>query len=365
MLKVCIIGCGMIARSAHIPAYKYHSEYYEVTAVCDMFEESAKAVAEEFSIPNYYTDAETMLKEQKADVVSVCSPNMSHKHFVMLALSYGANVLCEKPLAFNYNDAKEMFDLAKKQNKVLMACQTARFTPDRKKAIEIIEKDTLGEVYYAEVSRIRRRGIPTWGKFHLKEYSGGGALVDIGVHIMDSALWLMGNPEPTTVKANMLKVHTEELGSAKSSGALKENVVTNNFNPDEMNVESFASGTVSFKNGATLSFKVSWAANLAEANNIVLSGSKAGIDTENHIMYQGENGISEYSTQPEKLSNEAFYGHFYVIENLALVLTKGEEMIIKPEETLNVTAVLQAAYLSAEENREVKIEEIKGDNFEN
>ncbi len=365
MLKVCIIGCGMIARSAHIPAYKYHSKYYEITAVCDMFEASAKSVAEEFSIPCYYTDAEKMLREQRPDVVSVCSPNMSHKEFVILALNYGANVLCEKPLAFNYTDAKEMFDLAKKQNKLLMACQTVRYSPDRQKAIEIIEKDTLGEVYYAEVSRIRRRGIPTWGKFHLKEYSGGGALVDIGVHILDSAIWLMGNPEPVSVKANMLKVHTNELGSAKSSGALKENVVTNNFNPDEMDVESFSSGTVSFKNGASLSFKVSWASNLAEANNIVLSGEKAGIDTENHIIYEGENGITEYSVEPEKLADEAFYGHFYVIENFALALTKGEELIVKSEETINVTSILQAAYLSAELGREVKIEEIKGDNYGN
>lgn len=361
MLKVCIIGCGMIARSAHIPAYLYHSKYYEITAVCDCSQESAKKTAQEFGIKNYYSDVETMLKEQSPDVVSVCSPNMSHKENVILSLKYGANVLCEKPLAFNYKDAKEMFDLAKKQNKVLMACQTARFMPERRKAFELKQSGLLGDVYFAEVSRIRRRGIPTWGKFHLKEYSGGGALVDIGVHILDSAIWLMDNPKPLSVTANTLKVHTNELGSAKGSGALKENVEIKKFDPDEMNVESFASGLVKFENGASLSFKVSWAANLKEANNIILSGEKAGIDTENRIIFEGENGITEYKPEPEKLRDEAFFGHFYVIENFAEVLTLGKEPIIKPEETINVSAILEAAYLSADNNREIFLEELKND----
>lgn len=359
MLKVCIIGCGMIAVSAHIPAYKAHSEDYEIAAVCDVFEASAKKVADEQGIPNWYTDAEKMLKEQKPDVVSVCAPNMLHKQYVMLALSYGANVLCEKPLELSFKDAKEMFDFAEKQGKVLMACQSLRFLPERLKAKQMADNGEIGDVYYTEMSRIRRRGIPTWGKFHIKEYSGGGALIDIGVHGIDSAIWLMGNPEPVSVSAVMQKVHTDEFGSAKSAGALKDNVTNITFNPDEMDVESFASGNVKFKNGATLSFRVSWAANLKDENNIVLSGKNCGVDIENRKIYSGAEDIKELEVIPNGFKDEPFYGHFCLVKNLAEVLKGDAKPFVTPEETLNTTAIIEAAYKSSELMREVRIEEIK------
>ena len=358
MNKVCIIGCGMIAQSAHIPAYKQYSDDFEIVAVCDAFEESAKKVAEEQGIPNYYTDAETMLREMQPDVVSVCTPNLSHKEFAMLALSYGANVLCEKPLAFSYADACEMFAHAKEQGKLLMACQSIRFLPERLAAKELINAGKVGDVYYAELSRIRRRGIPTWGRFHLKEYSGGGALIDIGVHGFDSALWLMGNPEPRSVIATMSKVHADVIGSAKGSGALKGGVDTSKINSDEMNVESFAGGQVTFKNGATLSFKVSWAANLREENNIVLAGKESGIDIEQRKVYLGEEDVFDLEVGPSGFANEPFYGHFCLVKNLAEVLQGKAEPFVKPQETINTTAILEAAYLSATENREVMIEEL-------
>ena len=359
MNRVCIIGCGMIAQSAHIPAYKHWADDFEIVAVCDAFEQAAKKVAKEQHIPNYYSDAETMLKEMKPDVVSICTPNLMHKEFTMLALSYGANVLCEKPLAFSYADACEMFAYAKEQGKLLMACQSIRFLPERLAAKALVDAGKVGEVYYAELSRVRRRGIPTWGKFHLKEYSGGGALVDIGVHGFDSTLWLMGNPKPRSVIATMSKVHADEIGSAKSSGALKGGVDTSKFNPDEMNVESFAGGQVTFENGATLSFKVSWAANLREENNIVLAGKECGIDMEQRKVYSGEAYVSDLEVGPSGFANEPFYGHFCLMKNVAEVLRGEAEPFVKPEETINTTAILEAAYLSVAENREVFIRELQ------
>lgn len=358
MNKVCIIGCGMIAQSAHIPAYKQYSDDFEIVAICDAFEASAKKVSEEHGISNYYTDVETMLKEMQPDVVSVCTPNLSHKEFVMLALSYGANVLCEKPLAFSYADACEMFGYANEQGKLLMACQSIRFLPERLAAKELIDAGKVGEVYYAELSRIRRRGIPTWGRFHLKEFSGGGALVDIGVHGFDSVLWLMGNPKPRSVMATMSKIHADEIGSAKSSGALKGNVDSSKFNPDEMDVESFAGGQVTFENGAVLSFKISWAANMREENNIVLAGKECGVDMENKKIYMGEEDVFDLEVGPSGFANEPFYGHFCLVKNLAEVLRGEAEPFVKPQETINTTAILEAAYLSAAENREVMIEEL-------
>ncbi len=358
MLKVAIISCGMIANSAHIPAYKAYPDKYEIVAVCDVVEAAAKSTAQEHNIPNYYTDAEEMLKIHKPDVVSVCVPNLLHKKFTMLALSYGANVLCEKPLAFTYKDAKEMFDYAESQGKKLMACQSIRFLPERLAAYNMVKNGEIGDIYYAELSRIRRRGIPFWGKFHLKSASGGGAFTDIGVHGIDSAIWLMGNPKCVSVKATMDKVHADEIGSAAGSGALVGSVSASNFNPDEMDVESFASGYVNFENGSALSFKVSWAANMKDENNIVLAGKKCGVDIKNGKIYSGESDVFDANVSPNGFKDHPFYGHFCLVENFANALSGKEELFVKPEETLNVTAIIEAAYLSAESGKEISASEI-------
>ena len=336
-------------------AYKAYSKDFSIVGIFDVNKAAAEEVAKEFGIDKVYTDAEEMLKEQKPDLVSVCAPNMFHKTYTMLALKYGANVLCEKPLAFTYSDAKEMFDFAKQQGKTLMACQSLRYLPERLAVYEQVKNGNVGDVYYADLSRIRRRGIPTWGNFHLKEFSGGGALVDIGVHGIDSAIWLMGNPKPQSVTAYMSKVHANELGSAKSSGALKENVTTNSFDPDSMNVESFSNGTVKFENGAVLSFKVAWAANLKDENNIIISGEKCGIDMENRKIYSNAETINDLSVVSNGFKDEPFYGHFCLVKNMADVLKGTDVPFIKPEETLNVTAILEAAYKSNEIGAEVKI----------
>ncbi len=358
MLKVAIISCGMIATNAHIPAYLDKKDLYEIVAVCDINSDLAEKTAKDFGIPNFYTDAEEMLKAERPDVVSVCVPNLLHKKFTMLALQYGANVLCEKPLAFTYSDAKEMFDYAEAQGKKLMACQSLRFLPERLAAYDMVKKGEVGDIYYAELSRIRRRGIPTWGKFHLKSFSGGGAFTDIGVHGIDSVIWLMDNPKCISVKAAMNKVHADEAGSAKGSGALKGGVDSSNFNHEEMDVESFSSGYINFENGSSLTFKVSWAANLRDENNIVLAGKKCGIDIEKGKIYSGEDTICDTTVTPNGFKDEPFYGHFCLIENFAKALKGEEELFVKPEETLNVTAIIEAAYLSASLGREVNISEV-------
>ena len=356
-INVCIIGCGMIANKAHIPAYLAEKNDYEILAVCDFNIETAKKTAEKFGIKHYYSSAEEMLHQHSPDLVSVCTPNLLHKDFVKQALLCGANVLCEKPLATSYKDAKELFDLANEKGKVLMACQSLRFLPERLAAFQMVKNGEVGEVYYAEANRIRRRGIPTWGKFHIKSANGGGAFLDIGVHAIDSAIWLMDNPKPKIITASINKVHVDEIGSDINSGALKGGVDTSGFNPDEMDVESFASGNITFQNGASLNFKISWAANIKEENNIIISGKKSGIDIENKKIYYAET-TEDLTIIPNGFLSEPFYGHFCIIKNMADVLLRNGEPFIKPEETLNVTAIIEAAYLSAENGRSINICEL-------
>ena len=358
MFKVCIISCGMITNSAHIPAYRHFGNEFEIVAVCDINEKSAKDTAQRHGIANYYTDAKAMLEAEKPDVVSVCVPNCFHKEYTIMALSMGCNVLCEKPLAFTKKDAEEMFALAKKQGKLLMACQSMRFTPDRLAAKEYIEKNGCEGIYYGELSRVRRRGIPTWGAFHINKISCGGAFVDIGVHMIDALVWLMGNPKIKSVRGVAMQNHKYETGSLKGSGALTGSVDhAREFDPEEMDVEDFSTGTLCFENGASVNFKVAWAANMPEASDITLVSKDYGIDTVKGKVWFDEDG-EEMLKQEKLLYDVPFPGHMYIVKNLLGVLKGKEQPAVTPEESINVATILELFYKSAELGREVFANEL-------
>lgn len=358
MIKVCIISCGMIANAAHIPAYKYFSDDFEIVGVCDINETAAKDTAIRYNINKYYTDAELMLSELKPDLVSICVPNFLHKHYVLTALKLGANVLCEKPLAFSRVDAEEMFELAEKKGKILMACQSMRFTPDRIAAKKYLEENEIGNIYYGELSRIRRRGIPTWGTFHMKRFSMGGAFIDIGVHMLDALVWLMGNPKIESVYGKTMQNHKNEIGTLVDSGALTGSVDNiRKFNHEEMDVEDFSCGLLNFENGVQISFKVGWAANMPEYSDIRITGKNYGIDIPQCKIYSGAKEEAELKTK-SLLYDSPFAGHFYLIDNVRKVLNGEADIIVKPEETINISSIIEAFYKSAELNREVNVKEL-------
>lgn len=355
MLKACVIGCGMIADSAHIPAYKYFPSDYFLSAVCDANGESARLCAERHGIKAWYTDAEEMLIREKPDVVSVCVPNFLHKRFSMLSLSYGANVICEKPLAVTAADAVEMYDLARKKGCTLTACQSMRFTPDRLAAKKYIDKYGIGDLYYGEISRIRRRGIPYWGSFHKKSFSLGGAMCDIGVHMLDALVWLCGCPKIESVTAFSGQNHKNELGDAISSGVLTGTLHNSgSFNPEDMDVEDFASGCIRLSGGAGINFKVAWAANLPDCTEIRLVGKAAGI-----LLPEGKvlRGIDEEITldTEEAGIDSPFAGHYRIIENLASHLLRGTELFVKECETTAVARILEAFEASVRTGDTVRV----------
>lgn len=367
-IKVCIISCGMIANKAHIPAYLNRQDVFFVSAVSDMSEKAARETSERFNIGNWYTDAQEMLEKERPDLVSVCVPNKFHKEYTLLALSHGANVICEKPVAYTYADAKEMYDFAKEKGKMLVACQSMRYTPDRIAAHELIEEGVLGNIYYAELSRIRRRGIPVWGKFHIRSESGGGAFLDIGVHMIDSLLWLMGNPEIESVSGTacaMLAHADKQLKSSLSeSGALGGVDIKRSYSAEEFDVEDFASGSAYFKTGARVNFKVAWAVNLPDETSMKIVGDKAGLSLPSLELY-GNAGSFQSDFYPkitndDKYKAREFGGHYHLIDHVADVMLNGTPLMIRPEETINTAAFIDLFYKSAELKREVTIDEIKG-----
>lgn len=367
-LKVAMISAGMVATHGHMPAYRALADKVRVCAVCDLNAHAAQRMAERFEIPNAFSNVETMLEEERPDLVSICTPNATHADLVKLALQYGANVICEKPLALRYADAAELFQLAKARGRILVACQTSRFRREYFAAREYIEDGALGEMYYAEINRIRQRGMPTWGTFHKKNASGGGALADIGVHALDALLWMLGSPAVQAVSGTAGSyIIREERGvyySLPESGAISGVDNVRPFDPEECDVEEFAAGSIRAEGGLRINFKVAWAANLPNSNGMTILGSKAGITLPDMKLYSTM-GKNQIEIQPRLFSlgaydQEPFPGHYYLIGNVVEHLLEGAELIVKPDETLNVMAAIDLFYRAVELGREVTMVEVTG-----
>lgn len=366
ILTAAVIGAGMIANKAHIPAYLSMPDKVRLEAISDVSGESAQWAAQQNGIPHWYTDAANMLREVQPDLVSVCTPNMYHATFIRMVLEHGANVLCEKPLAMTWRETKGLFDLAKAKGKMLMACQTMRYGDDYLAARELAQSGILGKVYYAEFAAIRRRGIPKWGVFHRKEANGGGCLCDLGVHMIDAALWLMDTPKFEAVCGSSASyiAHSESnvTSSLAESGAPAGVIAAREYKPEEFEVEEFAAGTVRFQGGLSMNFKTSWALNLPPQFNLSLAGTKAGLSLPDLKLYSTlgryQTDITPRVFRDERYAQQPFSGHFHLVRNAADHLLSGEECMVTPEQTLAVSMIIDAFYLSAAQNREVLAEEI-------
>ncbi len=342
--RIVIIGAGFITRVGHLPGYKAANAH--VAAICDMNEAPAKVLAAQYGIPKIYSDWREMIATEEPDIVSVCVPNVAHREITLAALAAGAHVLCEKPLATSVAEAKEMFAAAKAAGRHLMAAQNWRWDAGSRAIRRIADTGDLGDIYYGEATALRRMGIPTWGLFHQKQHSHGGALLDVGVHMLDLAVWLMGNPDPVRVSAQTQTKFGKRPEIAKQ--------MRNAWDPAKFDVEDFAVALVHFKNGATLLLRTSWATHIdAETFSVRLVGTEAGATTTPPIVYRNHAGIPA----DEHLQIQRVSSYEREIAHWLRVVAGDEQPMVKPEETLNVQRIIDAAYRSAEEQREITITE--------
>ncbi len=343
MPKIVVIGAGFAARVLHLPGFTAAGA--PVAAICDVNEAPARTLAAKHNIPKVYGNWREMIDAEEPDSVSVCLPNVLHREPVLYALSKGAHVLCEKPLATSVAEAREMFEAARAAGRTLMAAQSWRFEATSRAIRRIVEAGDLGEVYYGEATAMRRMGIPTWGVFHQASLSHGGALLDIGVHMLDLALWLMGNPAPVRVSANV----QARFGTRPEIARMMRSA----WDPKKFDVEDFAVALVHFANGASLLLRTSWAAHIdKETFSVRLAGTEAGATTIPPVIYRNHEGIPA----DEHLQLQPSPGYEREMAHWLKVIAGEAEPIVTPEETLNVQRILDAAYRSAREGREAAVE---------
>jgi predicted dehydrogenase len=339
-----VIGAGVISEICHLPGYV--REGFRVVALCDVDQAKAEKLATRFPVERVYTDWRHMLETERPDVVSVCTPNALHEEQVIAALEHGAHVLCEKPLATSAPAAERMFAAARRAGRWLMAAQSHRFTPEATAAKEIVDTGRLGFVYDAEALVWSRLGLPGRGVFHRRALSGGGVLLDNGVHVLDQALWLMGGPRAVGVTAVTGRYfgHRPEIVE----------VAPGEWNPEEFDVEDFAVAFVRLEGGRSLTLRAAWAAHLDEAAPLRtrLLGTEAGLTTVPFMVC----GIADGALYDEVRDDLPPDRRFELeMAHWASVVRGETEPLVREEETLTVLRVLDAAYQSAREQREVVI----------
>lgn len=342
-VRAAVIGLGWAGRE-HLKGYQACRQA-EVAAICDWDEPLLKQVAGDFGVKRTYTDYKEMFAREDIDCVSVCVPNYEHAELSIASLKAGKHVMCEKPPAMNSAETRKMAAAAAAAKKVLMYGLVMRFYPATRFLKDLINAGELGDIYLGKAGYTRRRGIPL-GKdnwFVDKARSGGGALIDIGVHALDCVWYLMGTPKPVAV----MGAAYSKFGHTVPAGV-------------KYDVDDAAMGLIKFANGAVLYLESSWAWNLPGTALKQIAGTKGGADLEPFRVFTEKKGILVDST-PAEGGMPAGYGSgpanpFHgEIAHFVGVIRGEQKPVSTPEQGVQIMQMLEAIYTSQATGREVRL----------
>ncbi|WP_206955424.1 Gfo/Idh/MocA family protein [Trinickia acidisoli] len=345
-LRVGVIGLG-IGRK-HIEGWREHPDV-DVVAIADPDTKRLAERGDAFGIAARYTSAEAMLAAEKLDVVSVCTPNKFHRELTIAAFEAGAHVLCEKPMAMNAEEAREMLRAADRAGRRLMINFSYRFSAQSRALKAQVDAGLFGEFYFGRTVWHRRRGLPGFGGwFGTKALAGGGPLIDLGVHRLDLALWLMGYPKPVWVLGSTYDPIGRELAARTGK---------------TFDVEDLAATLIRFDNGATLVLEASWATNIQEAELMEtrLLGTRAGLLQKNlnegytfdAQVFMEQNGAQfDMRVSPASTAHSAMYDYAEAILTERPHPATGEEGLI-------VMEILDAIYASAAAGAPIRLDDAK------
>ncbi len=347
-IKIGIIGVGSISKQ-HISGYNANPDA-ELYAFCDIDEKKLEKKGAEYGITKLYTDYNEMLALPEIDAVSVCTWNAAHKECAIAALKAGKHVLCEKPMAMSKEEALEMQKVADEAGKLLMIGFVRRHGNDTAVIKDFIDTDSLGELYYAKATYLRRNGNPG-GWFGNKALSGGGPLIDLGVHVIDFVRYLMGNPKAVSVYGATFNKLGDRPHIKGKDGYISE---TNNVE-NICDVEDLATALIKFDNGAVLSIEASFSLNIKkDEGEIQLFGTKGGAKFAPELEIYTE--INDYLTDISfNMPTAPQFGQIFINEIAHFIdcIKNGTECIAPAEDGVELMAILDAIYESARTGHEV------------
>ncbi|WP_100010034.1 Gfo/Idh/MocA family protein [Lentibacillus sediminis] len=342
-LKMGIIGVGGIAQQRHIPAYQKMQDKVEITHVYDVNSERARDVAEQHNIPYAAESFHDLFT--KVDAVTICTPNKFHAEMAIAALEAGLHVLCEKPMAMTAGEAEQMTAASKRSGKLLQVAYHYRYTETARTAKQAIEGGEIGDPLVTRVQALRRRKVPGWGVFTNKELQGGGSLIDYGCHFLDLALWLLDDPEPVEVMGTTYNRLSKTPNQLNDWGA---------FDPETFDVDDHVSASIRFADGSSMLFECSWAANIKEdTKHLSISGADGGLSLYPFEIYQPKHGT--FMTNTAKADhNETEAGDLQAVNFVNSCLGLAIP-VVKAEEAMQTTRIIEAIYKSSETGASVKL----------
>ena len=347
-LNVAVIGLGMGRH--HLAGYHKYARS-RAAAICDSDPGRLAQFAAECKLPpeRCFSDHRKMLAAARAldlHAASVALPNCLHAPITLDCLKAGLHVLCEKPMAMNARQARAMLDASKKARRKLMINFSYRFMPQTQALKRIVDSGALGDIYFGRTAWHRRRGMPGLGSwFGIKAQSGGGPIIDLGVHRMDMAMWLMGNPRPVTVSGSTYSVIGPRV--AKEHGKT-------------FDVEDLGCALIRFDNGATLILEASWAGYSEKREDMVtqLFGTAGGIiqrntgegyDFEARVYGERDGTLWDSKLQETTFPVKSAY------EEFVDAVLDDREPLATGQHGLDVQLILDAVYKSGATGREVRI----------
>jgi predicted dehydrogenase len=354
--KAAVIGLGVGV--AHAKGYIANPNA-ELIAVCDIDPVRLRERGDMLGVPRgmQFFDYTEMLKLLDLEVVSVALPNHLHAPVTIAALNAGKNVLCEKPLACSASETAAMVSEACRTGRKLMVCFNYRFRDDARWLMGMRDSGRMGSIYYARAGWIRNSGIPGFGGwFTTKEKSGGGPLIDLGVHILDLTLWLMGYPQPVAVSGQTFAAfgpnRRKTFGSNAPAG------------PGGFDVEDLAAGFVRFANGAALQIETSWASHTKPGRDdyfVNLYGTEGGAElyVANYTDRDTLAFFSEECGQPvlvkPAIVNRAG-GHELAVAHIIDCVRSNRPVESTGEQGHALMRIIDALYESSQTGREVRLD---------
>jgi len=339
-LRIGVIGLGGISRSQHLP--HWHScPHARLVALADTAPAARELAAAQYPQARVVEDWEALIADPELDVIDITTPNRWHAPMALAALNAGKHVLCEKPMAGNALDAARMLATARERGKKLMINHVFRFQAGMQSLRQWVEDGQLGAVYHAQARWVRRRGAPLRPTFISKELALGGPVIDLGIHMLDLVLWLLGHPQPTRVSGQVGRyLADEQLRPAAGE------------TPLAYEVEDFGAALIHFADGMTLALDTSWLGHygLKEERFVQLLGSRGSLRWPENQCVSERNGSIVVSTLEPLQDANPFQTS---IHRFARAIVDDLPEPVPPENALVAVQLAEAIYRSAAEGREI------------
>ena len=358
-LRVGVIGLGY-AGEQHLKNF-VRMPNVEAVALAGLEEERLRELGGRYGVRELHRSWETLVARDDLDVVSIGAPNHLHAPIAIAALEGGRHVLCEKPLARTGAEAESIVRAARKADRAVHIAFTQRERGDVQALGRHIEAGNLGRIYHAKATWMRRNGIPGMGGwFTSKEMAGGGPLIDLGVHMVDMALYLMGEPEVESVSCATYA----ELGPQGRGGRRGKGMMTGD---NAYEVEDLATAFIRLAGGATLNLEAGWAVYRESSDDfgVTLYGTDGGAEmkVKNYGTSDTVRIFTDVAGVPAVIvpEIEPREGHYSVVRRFVEAIRDGSWKGQHGEDGLARARIIDACYASALEGREISLREVAGE----